>query len=196
MALEPQTVQTAADQSAPQKWNSVVRWVPAVWHGLQTGITAAFCYQLARWVGLGEGYWAGMTAIVVIQTEFDATQKLARDRIMGTAIGAITAYIGGLFGSGDHIYSFGVCVALTVLLCHLLKMESASRVAGLTVAIVLLMKTHLPLWRNAVDRFLEVSLGVVVAVSIVWLAAIIEARFPRFFAKPVESAPEKTSHTS
>lgn len=129
-----------------------------------------------------------MTAIVVLQSDVGATEKSATDRLYGTAIGAILGWLGGLIGGSQHALIFGAAVMLAILICHQLQLENAGRLAGLTVAIVMVANSSMALWKVALYRFLEVSLGIVIAVAVSWLAA----RFRKAFPNAIEKAPAKT----
>ena len=166
----------------------LIRPIPlSVWISLQTGITAGACYELARVAGLSQGYWAGITAIVVVQSDFRSTEKTASDRVIGSAIGAVLGWLFGSLGVTTHALTFGLAVTLAVLVCRLLGLENASRISGLTVAIVMLAHSSLPLWKVSLYRFVEISLGVIVAVSVSWCAALLQKKFPNLLEAEKES---------
>jgi uncharacterized membrane protein YgaE (UPF0421/DUF939 family) len=58
------------------------------------------------------------------------------------------------------------------ILCALLRIDSAYRFAAITLTIVLLVAHARPPWIVAAHRFVEVSLGIAVAllVTVVWPA--------------------------
>ncbi len=101
-------------------------------------------------------------------TTFSST----RSEIAGTAIGAaVGAVFVKVWGAGA--LAAGVAVTFAVLLCALLKLLDSYRLAGATVAIVMLASRLGSPWVLAFDRFLEVSLGIVVALlvtTLVWPA--------------------------
>ncbi len=125
-----------------------------------------------------------MTAIVVLQSDVSATEKSATDRLYGTAIGALLGWAGGVAGAPHHALRFGLAVTLAVLICHAFKLENAGRLAGLTVAIVMMAASNMPLWKVSLYRFLEVSLGILVAVAVSWLAHRFQVAFPNAIEKP------------
>jgi len=142
--------------------------------------TAMVCLWLAQGLRLPQGYWAVMSSIIVMQPNVQETISASLSRLAGTAIGAIA---GGLFLDlyGVHIWVFGVAVMIVVLICIFLNLKQSNRLAGVTVAIILLVNHSESPWMTALHRFLEVSLGVVVALLISFLLSRIEKITTRAF---------------
>jgi uncharacterized membrane protein YgaE (UPF0421/DUF939 family) len=132
---------------------------------VKTGIAAIVSLILARMVRLPESYWAPISAIIVTYSDVSAALKASRNRLIGTALGvSIGAAFAGEFG--QHLWSFGIAVMITMLLCAVLGLADASRLAGVGVAIVMLVGHAGSPWVVALHRFCEVSIGIVVAVAI------------------------------
>lgn len=129
-----------------------------------TAVSACLCYWITLALGLKTGYWAAITCIVVTQSEVGATLLASRDRLIGTAIGALIGW-GAVLVWHSYVVVFGVAVLLTIALCNMLDLKTAGRLAGVTVAIVVLAQREGPAWKLAASRFLEVSLGVLVALA-------------------------------
>jgi uncharacterized membrane protein YgaE (UPF0421/DUF939 family) len=134
-------------------------------HAVKTGLAAVLAFYLAHFLRLPESYWAAISAIIVMYSDVSRTVRASGYRLLGTAIGVS---IGGAFAVlfGPNIWAFGVAVTLTVLVCALLGLAEASRLAGVAVAIVMLVSHPGRPWIAALHRFLEVSFGIVVAVVI------------------------------
>ena len=134
-------------------------------HAAKTGLAAVLAFYLARFLGLPESYWAAISAIIVMYSDLSRTVKASGYRLIGTAIGVS---IGGAFAAlfGPRLWSFGVAVMITVLACGLLGFAEAARLAGVAVAIVMLVSHPGRPWTAALHRFLEVTFGIVVAVLI------------------------------
>ena len=105
-------------------------------------------------------------------SDVSRTKKASGFRLVGTAIGVcVGAAFAALFG--QSLWAFGAAVALTVLLCALLGFAEAARLAGVAVAIVMLVGRPGNPWVTALHRFLEVSFGIVIAVlvsTLIWPA--------------------------
>jgi len=132
-------------------------------HAAKTALAAALCWWIAILFGLQDGYWGAISAIIVLQSNFGATISASRDRILGTIIGALLGFGFAQFGTLPWNYILAVLAA--VIVCGLLGLRSSSRLAGVTITIVMLVKSGSH-WTLALDRVLEVFVGVVVAIAI------------------------------
>src|SRR5208282_4818183 len=132
-------------------------------HAVRTALAATVSVLVARLFNMPEAYWAGVTSMVVMQSTLGASLSVSVLRLIGTAMGALA---GGLLATqfGPNVYVFGAGVLLLGVLTAALHCDrSAFRFAGITLAIVMLvMRTASP-WLIALHRFLEVSIGIVIA---------------------------------
>jgi uncharacterized membrane protein YccC len=132
-------------------------------HASKTALAAAFSWWIAMRLGLRDGYWGAISSIIVLQSNFGATVKASRDRIIGTLIGAALGFSCTLFGTLPWNYILALLAA--IILCGLLGLRSSSRLAGVTISIVMLV--HAGSYRVlALHRVLEVVLGILVALAI------------------------------
>jgi len=133
----------------------------------RTTIAAVLSLLLARLLKLPEFYWAPISAIVIIQSTINP-RTLAWQRFAGTALGAaVGALIATFFSSGALVYA--VAIFLCGALCALLRLSGAYRFAAITLSIVLLVAHQHPAWIVALHRFVEVSLGIAVALAVAQL---------------------------
>ncbi len=133
-------------------------------HAARTALAAALCWWIALRFGLHDGYWGSISAIIVLQSNFGATITASRDRILGTIIGAA-------FGFGFSLFwvlpwNFIVAVLSAVILCGLLGLRNSSRLAGVTICIVMLVQRTGSHWLLALHRVGEVFLGIIVAIAV------------------------------
>ena len=137
--------------------------------GLRTALAAGLAYWITALFHMPGGYWAAISAIVVMQSEVGATVEASRDRFAGTAIGGIVGWLTALVWEG-HVVLFGLSVLVVMVLCGAFHFKNAGRLGGVTVAIIVLAPHTGPVWQVALERFLEVSLGIVVslAVALAW----------------------------
>ena len=130
----------------------------------KTALAAALCWWIALRFGLHDGYWGAISAIIVLQSNFGATISASRDRILGTIIGAAFGFAFSLFGALP--WNFILAVLCAVILCGLLGLRNSSRLAGVTIAIVMLVPGTGSHWLLALHRVGEVFLGIVVAIAV------------------------------
>jgi uncharacterized membrane protein YccC len=130
----------------------------------KTALAAAFSWWIALQFGLHDGYWGAISAIIVLQSNFGATITASRDRILGTMIGSAFGFAFSLFGVLP--WNFILAVLCAIILCGLLGLRNSSRLAGVTIAIVMLVQNTGSHWLLALHRVGEVFLGIVVAVTV------------------------------
>jgi uncharacterized membrane protein YccC len=133
-------------------------------HAAKTALAAALCWWIALRFGLHDGYWGAISAIIVLQSNFGATITASRDRILGTLIGAAFGFAFSLFGALP--WNYILAVLLAVILCGLLGLRNSSRLAGVTITIVMLVQKSGSHWLLALHRVGEVILGIIVAILV------------------------------
>jgi uncharacterized membrane protein YccC len=136
-------------------------------HAAKTAVAAALCWWLAQRFGLYDGYWGSISAIIVLQSNFGSTITASRDRLLGTLIGALFGFSFSLFGVLPWNYILAVLAAVVV--CGLLGLRSSSRLAGVTITIVMLVQNAASHWTLALDRVMDVILGIIVALAVTTL---------------------------
>ena len=132
-------------------------------HAAKTALSAALCWWLALRFGLHDGYWGAISAIIVLQSNFGATITASRDRIFGTVIGALLGFSFSLIGSLP--WNYIAAVAAGVVICGLLGFRSSSRLACVTITIVMLVQSS-SRKDVALIRVGQVMLGIVVALAV------------------------------
>jgi uncharacterized membrane protein YccC len=143
-------------------------------HAAKTALAAALCWWLATRFGLHDGYWGSISAIIVLQSNVGSTVTASRDRVLGTLIGCIFGFSFSLFGALPWNYILALLAA--VIVCGLLGLRSSSRLAGVTITIIMLVQKPGPKWTLALDRVGEVMLGIVVALAVTTLVLPDRAR--------------------
>jgi uncharacterized membrane protein YgaE (UPF0421/DUF939 family) len=159
--------------------------------GAHLGVVSAFAavaaYLPTHAFGLKEGFWSSITAISVVQTEFLATQVTARDQFIGAAVGGSVAVGASLAMGGQNLFVYAGAIVFSMLVCWVLNVASAGRLAGSTATIILLVPHTGSAQRMFGARLAEVGWGLCVAIAIVWLAARVPAKY--FGLAPEDSKP-------
>ena len=136
----------------------------------RTTVAAVLAMLLARLLRLPEFYWAPISAIVIIQSTIDP-RIIAWQRFAGTALGAaMGALIATVFPvSPSNAWVYGGAIFLCGVICVLLRFRGAYRFAAITLSIILLVAHTRVATIVAWHRFVEVSLGIGVALAIALL---------------------------
>jgi uncharacterized membrane protein YccC len=121
-------------------------------HAAKTALAASLSWWIAMRFGLRDGYWGAISSIIVLQSNFGATVSASRDRIIGTLIGAALGFSCTLFGVLP--WNFILAVLAAIIVCGLLGLRSSSRLAGVTISIVMefLWRWPSPPWSFPIAR--------------------------------------------
>ena len=144
--------------------------LPSIKHSARTTVAAGVSIMIARLLRLPEAYWAAIATLVVMQSTLGATLVISVERIAATALGALAGALLAMYFS-QNLFMFAAAVFVIGLLCAVLRMEkSAYRYASVTLGIIVLIPRSNAAWIIALHRFLEVSVGIVVALALaaVW----------------------------
>ncbi len=139
----------------------------SVLDSVRTAFAAVAAMMLARLLKLPEYYWAPISAIVITQSTIPP-RTLGWQRFVGTALGAVLgAALATFFRPSAVVYGLGIL--LCGVLARLLRVGAAYRFAGIALSIVLLIPRSRAPWIVGWYRFLEVSLGIAVALVVTTL---------------------------
>lgn len=136
-------------------------------HAIQVMVAALAAYLVVTAFALPQGYWAVMTAILIVQTNVGATLGQAIDWAIATSIGAV----GGLacvLAVPAGPYRVPIALAASILLLQWFSSgRPRYRLAPVTAAIVVLSDPgQIGPVTAAVDRVLEILAGAAVALPV------------------------------
>lgn len=144
-----------------------VRLLGGLEHAALAVTAALLAYLPPKSLHQPESFWAAITAIAVVQTEYSAARSTARDQATGAAIGGVVGVAVAL-AAPQNLPAYGLGVALAVMACWLLNVASAARLAGITATIILLVPhMHASAEHMMLARVGEVGWGVTVALVVV-----------------------------
>ena len=118
-----------------------------------------------------------VAAVIVTDPSPSETQKLGLRRLAGTVLGALFGAVASI-ALGDKAWTVGLSILGVILVCYLLKLQDAAKIAAVVSGIVILGHGDSP-WVYAFHRLLETSLGIVVAVAISWVFPKMISFFPQ-----------------
>jgi uncharacterized membrane protein YccC len=144
---------------------SRVAFLESAKQAIKTAIAGLISLYVTDLFHLPEGYWAAISALIVMQSNVGATLTAARTRLAGTAVGAV---VGGLFVAlfGMNMLGFALAVTIAFFACDLLHLADSQRLATVTVAIIILIGRTSSAWVIALHRFAEVALGILIALVV------------------------------
>lgn len=136
-------------------------------YAIRVAVAGLLSYSLAVSLSLPQGYWAVITAIVIMQSTVGGSLTAALDRLAGTLLGAVVGFGVAIL----HLEGYEAGIALALALTPLAYAASVSprfRVAPMTAAIMLIGvgdATLDPL-DAAIGRVLEIMLGSSIGISV------------------------------
>ncbi len=164
-------------------WSWQKENLPSIAHSVRTALAATASVIVARLVQMPEAYWAAIATLVVMQSNLGATLTLSIERVIATALGASVGALEAHY-FGANLIAFLVAIVLIGLLSYGFRLEkTAYRYASVTLAIIVLIPRSNPAWIIALHRFIEVSVGIIVALLVV-------AIWPERRPVPAKSAAE------
>jgi len=143
---------------------SLPPWIKAT---LKIAVAAVVALFLARTLHLEHTFWAPISAIICCLDDIDVATLVARRRLLGTVLGITIAAIQiSLTPHGLISYSFAV--ALLGLICGLLNLHpSAFRFGAIALTVVVTSPDKTAVWFTAITRFVDVAIGILVALAVV-----------------------------
>lgn len=105
---------------------------------IKTSVAGLISLLVTNLFHLPQGYWAAITALIVMQSNVGATVSASRTRLAGTAVGAV---VGGVFMAifGAGLTAFALAVAVAFFVCDSLRLAESQRLATVTVAIIMVI---------------------------------------------------------
>lgn len=133
--------------------------------GFRAGVAAVASYGVAYGLNLPNGYWAVLTAVLVVQSTIGASLSVAVDRALGTVVGGVIGVVAAIL-AGPSVGLTFLTLAVAVFATSTLAARSVSyKLAPVTVVIVLLSDpTHVDPWISGLHRVFEIGVGGVVGV--------------------------------
>ena len=133
---------------------------------LRITVAGLLAFAFAHLWDLRQGYWAVLTAVIVVQANVGGSLKAATDRLFGTLAGAAYGVlVATLLPQGDALWRGLALVLLLVPLAVAAALRPGLRVAPVTAIIVLLGSASqtIGLFPSAIERVIGIALGSAIA---------------------------------
>jgi uncharacterized membrane protein YccC len=131
----------------------------------------ALAYALSELVGLKEGYWAIITAIVVTQPDLDQTIQASRTRIVGTLIGAACGFL-VLLAVQHGLPRLVLFWCALVPLAMMTAVSQSFRLSCITLTVVVLIPATGPPFARPLDRVFGILIGAAASVAVLAISRI------------------------
>jgi uncharacterized membrane protein YccC len=130
---------------------------------------ALLTFAAAELLGLKQGYWAVLTAIIVTQASLGGSLKAIFERLLGTVGGAVSGVAAALIVPRTGPVTTALELLLALVPVSLLSaFKPAYRVAPVTVVIVVLGSAGPAVW-SGLARTSEIGLGAALALAVALL---------------------------
>lgn len=128
---------------------------------------AALAILIAETLGLPQGFWAVITALIVIQGSLGGTIAASLDRFLGTLAGALLGAAAAVAGKFLGVHQAVVLVLTVAPLALLAAIYPSFKVAPVTAVIVLLANpSHASPVTSAALRVGEIALGAIIGIAV------------------------------
>jgi len=162
----------------------------------RSALTTVLAVLIALALNLDNPWWAGISGVVLVQTDRTATLARSIDRVIGTMIGAAIGYLGaGL--ADDHVAFLAIiggCTGFALYAQERAQHGYAFLLGGITVVLIMFGSLVEP--GNALNlsvyRGLEIIVGVVTACAVDYALAEVSgtpaaaATPPGVFTRPID----------
>lgn len=142
---------------------------PDVWKaGLRTAVAGGLAYGVAELFALPQGFWAVVTAVVLMgQPRVGASLKAGADRFVGTIVGALAGFLVATITPSTVLGTASGLLLSIGVLGMLAARDSSFRVAPMTAAIVLISPaSHAVAWVSALHRVIEILIGCIIGILV------------------------------
>jgi uncharacterized membrane protein YccC len=137
-------------------------------HAARVAMAAAVSFAVATAFRLPQGYWAVITAVVVVQTSIGGTLGASRDRLVGTGVGAMVGAFAAWI-TPQSPWGEAAALALSVGVLGLAaSLRPSLKIAPVTAVIMIVgsATSHRGFAEAATLRVIEIAVGGVIGVLI------------------------------
>jgi hypothetical protein len=147
--------------SAAAKYKSELRMV------VRALTAASLSFLVADALALPQGYWAVITALIIVQGSLGGTLAAGIDRVLGTVAGAALGVAAALARGFWQVPEIVLLVLAVAPVSLLAAIRPSFRIAPVTAAIVLLASSNrISPIEAALDRVVEIAIGTAIGIAV------------------------------
>ncbi len=140
--------------------NSIISSPPRV------AVAAVLSMALAQSLHLPDAYWAPISAIVCSLDALEGASMTAPRRLIGTFLGVFIAAF-QVYLTPYNLINYFLAIVVLGIVCSITKLHSSAfRFGAITLTIVVTESNHDEAWMTAVTRFVDVAVGIFVALLV------------------------------
>ncbi len=169
-----------ASDAAPKRWPPCLD-LAHLRLAARATIAALLAYGIAYALDLPKGYWAVLSAILVVQSSLGASVAVALDRGLGTVAGGIIGVALAMIAGPSQNLTVLLLAVGTLATALLAAYRPSFKLAPVTVVVVMLADpTHAQPLISGLQRVFEIALGGVVGILCALLVFPTRAMFLLF----------------
>jgi uncharacterized membrane protein YgaE (UPF0421/DUF939 family) len=131
---------------------------------IKTSISVFFCIIISSMLGI-DPFYSCIAAVSTTQSSIQSSFLVGRDRMLGSAIGAVYGVTFSYFGQNSSFFTaLGLlCVIYTTTL---LNSKGAVNISCIVLIAIMVDPTVISPLQNGMERLLQTLLGIVIAVLV------------------------------
>jgi uncharacterized membrane protein YccC len=158
------------NEAVAKKTDFFTRYDAELKHALRVAIAVGVSFAIADVLNLPQGYWAVITAVLVVQTSIGGTLGASRDRLLGTVVGAVVGGIAAFVRPETPLGEGLALVICTAILMVPAVLYPSLRIAPVTAVIMIVgSPSHEGSLLAAGYRVAEIAIGSVIGLAVTLL---------------------------
>jgi len=118
------------------------------------------------------GLWGAISTAMVVDVLSHEALKMSFNRLIGSTIGCLSTLI-WLYVFGYDVFAFLISTFFAVIMCYVFRVSQTYRTTLIAVFVVIvsgaLMGSHISIWGNVLNRFVDSIIGIVTTLIVVFL---------------------------
>lgn len=132
---------------------------------LKTALAVAVSIVLSTVFNMDGSFFAGVAAVVTMQSSVTASVKIAINRVIGTFIGAAAGVLCSLIFP-DNIFTIAVGIIILIQISNMININESISISALVFLAIMLSKSGDGALTYSINRILDTLIGIVAALTI------------------------------
>lgn len=132
---------------------------------VKTAIAVALSVFLSHILNLNSSFFAGIAAIITMQSTVAESFNMGKHRMLGTIMGAIVGVLFALIAPGNPIF-IGIGIIILITLCNLFGWKKSVSISGIVFLSIMLVQEPGNRATYGIYRSIDTFVGIIVAVLV------------------------------